>query len=99
MEWQTRPRPLAEFFRSFQAPGSKDKWAARVKCNIYYYRANYAVLIVLCFAVSFYRNPYAIAALLVSLFSVLLTNDTFASSFSDKVLASSAVSQPPQLSL
>lgn len=47
---------------------------------MYYYRANYFVWFVVCFIVSFFRNPLAFAAVALLGFTSLLWNDSFAHS-------------------
>ncbi|KAJ7283104.1 hypothetical protein O6H91_Y347500 [Diphasiastrum complanatum] len=47
VEWSTPPRPLAEFFSKFTVPKTRAKWTSRLKCNLYYYRTNYFILVTL----------------------------------------------------
>ncbi|XP_021687721.2 PRA1 family protein A2 isoform X4 [Hevea brasiliensis] len=41
------PRSVSEFFSKFTFPRSYPKWKSRLKCNLYYHRTNYFILIVL----------------------------------------------------
>ena len=56
MEWRAKPRPVSEFLRlssgGFSAPGSRKKLSARVKCNAYYYRTNYALVLLAALALA-----------------------------------------------
>nr|CAB3465054.1 unnamed protein product [Digitaria exilis] len=45
VDWSTPPRPVPEFFSRFTVPRSYSKWTSRLKCNLYYYRTNYFILI------------------------------------------------------
>ncbi|CAI0443348.1 unnamed protein product [Linum tenue] len=47
VDWSSPPRPLNEFFSKFNITRSYPKWSSRLKCNLYYYRTNYFILIVL----------------------------------------------------
>ncbi|CAI0427329.1 unnamed protein product [Linum tenue] len=47
VDWSSPPRPLAEFFSRFTVPKSSAAWNSRLKCNLYYYRTNYFIMIVL----------------------------------------------------
>ncbi|URE27311.1 hypothetical protein MUK42_36131 [Musa troglodytarum] len=39
------PAPHSEFFCRFTFPRSFAKWGSPIKCNLYYYRTNYFILI------------------------------------------------------
>ena len=86
MDWQAKPRPAAEFFRSFQALEGQKKWLARAKCNVYYYRTNYLLILLASLLFFFFRNPASLVAIASAVFSLLLLNDTFATGFSDKAM-------------
>ena len=90
-----RPRPLTEFFARFTPPKSQGKLTSRLKCNIYYYRANYFALLVLSFVVAFFRNPFALFACAMSCLSLLCTNDSFAQSMSEKITRTVRKYHPP----
>tara|TARA_B110000977_G_scaffold199179_1_gene285828 strand:+ start:7527 stop:8159 length:633 start_codon:yes stop_codon:yes gene_type:complete len=83
VDWNTRPRPLTEFFAKFTPPKSQSKLLSRIKCNVYYYRANYFCVLVLSCMFSFWRNPWSLIATAIACFSLLLTNDSFAQTFSE----------------
>eukprot|EP00899_Mesostigma_viride_P006140 jgi/Mesvir1/15527/Mv03178-RA.1 len=85
VDWKASPRPLSEFFAKFTYPNKFSKWPSRLKCNLYYYRTNYFILVLLCFAAAFIRNPPAIVAVAFSALAVLCFNDTFAASLSERV--------------
>lgn len=76
VDWKA-PRPVREFLQpnTFLPPKSFSKWEARVKNNLYYYRSNYAVLLVLSFTCCFLRNPWALVALSITGFGILCLND------------------------
>ena len=67
-----------ECFRNFTYPRSKTKLASRFKCNVYYYRANYVIVILLSYILAFYRNPKAFLALLLAVLAAMFLNDNFA---------------------
>ena len=94
VDWNTRPRPLTEFFAKF-TPKSQTKLLSRVKCNVYYYRANYFCVLVLSFVVAFWRNPYALLACALACFSLLITNDSFAQTFSETTARFARKHYPP----
>merc|ERR1719158_2248661 len=81
VEWRAKPRPVSEFLRlssgGFSAPGSRKKLSARVKCNAYYYRTNYALVLLAALALAAWRNPLGWA---------LLLNDPFAVAFSHALM-------------
>ena len=77
MEWAAPPRSPKEFFAKFTPPKNGSKWTSRLKCNVYFYRTNYIIILGLVLGAAFYRNPGALVALL---FSLLCLNDTFATS-------------------
>ncbi|PPR84692.1 hypothetical protein GOBAR_AA36016 [Gossypium barbadense] len=85
VDWSSPPRPLSEFFSRFTIPRSFVKWNSRIKCNLYYYRTNYFILIVVILGLGFLRRPLAILAAILTALSVAFLNDSFASSFSEKV--------------
>ena len=95
VDWNMRPRPLTEFFARFTPPKSQGKLTSRLKCNIYYYRANYFALLVLSFVVAFFRNPFALFACAMSCLSLLCANDSFAQSMSEKITRSVRKYHPP----
>lgn len=85
VEWTTPPRPLAEFFAKFAVPRSISKWSSRTKCNLYYYRTNYFVLITFILGVAFLRNPLGFLAVIMAVLCVACLNDSFALSLSQKL--------------
>ncbi|XP_055809206.1 PRA1 family protein A1-like [Solanum dulcamara] len=85
VEWSSPPRPLSEFFSRFTFPRSYSKWNSRLKCNLYYYRTNYFIMIVAILALGFLRRPLAIVAALLTAISIAFLNDSFAGTFSEKV--------------
>ncbi|KAK3275531.1 hypothetical protein CYMTET_16341 [Cymbomonas tetramitiformis] len=86
VEWTVPPRPPNEFFAKFTPPKTLSKWQSRVKCNVYYYRANYVIILFISFAIAFYRNPYALLAVALSSLALLCLNDSFASALSDRTI-------------
>ena len=99
MEWRAKPRPVSEFLRlssgGFSAPGSRKKLSARVKCNAYYYRTNYALVLLAALALAAWRNPLGCAAVACALASALLLNDTFAVAFSHALMKAVRRAAPP----
>ncbi|KAL1825581.1 hypothetical protein DCAR_0313754 [Daucus carota subsp. sativus] len=85
VDWSSPPRPINEFFSRFTFPRSYAKWASRLKCNLYYYRTNYFIMIVLILGMGFLRRPVAILAALLTALTIALLNDSFAGTFSEKV--------------
>ncbi|CAK9185373.1 unnamed protein product [Ilex paraguariensis] len=85
VDWSSPPRPLSEFFSRFTVPRSYSKWNSRLKCNLYYYRTNYFIMIVFILGLAFLRRPLAIVAALLTALSIAFLNDSFAGTFSEKV--------------
>ncbi|KAK4270373.1 hypothetical protein QN277_023413 [Acacia crassicarpa] len=85
VDWSSPPRPLSEFFSRFTVPKSYSRWNSRLKCNLYYYRTNYFILIVSVLILGFLWRPIAIVAALLTTLSLAFLNDSFAASFSEKV--------------
>nr|KJB11200.1 hypothetical protein B456_001G247100 [Gossypium raimondii] len=85
VDWSSPPRPLSEFFSRFTVPRSYAKWNSRLKCNLYYYRTNYFILIVLIVGLGFLRRPVAVLAAILTALSIAFLNDSFAGTFSEKV--------------
>ncbi|PQM35374.1 PRA1 family protein A1 [Prunus yedoensis var. nudiflora] len=85
VDWSSPPRPLSEFFSKFTVPRSSSKWNSRLKCNLYYYRTNYFLLIIFVLGLAFLRRPLAIVAALLTALSIAILNDSFAGTFSEKV--------------
>jgi len=78
VDWSQPPRPPSEFVAKFSAPGSQKKLETRLKCNTYYYRANYLLILVAALVVAFVRRPSAFVALASALLGTLCMNNTFA---------------------
>lgn len=99
MEWRAKPRPLSEFLRlsagGFSSPGSQRKLLPRLKCNAYYYRTNYALMLLVALALAAWRNPLGLLAVVGALGSVLLLNDTFAVAFSHAFMKAVRQVAPP----
>ncbi|KAJ8899790.1 hypothetical protein K2173_019490 [Erythroxylum novogranatense] len=85
VDWSSPPRPVSEFFSRFTLPKSSAKWNSRLKCNLYYYRTNYFIMIVLILGLGFLRRPLAIVAALSTALTIAFLNDSFAGTFSEKV--------------
>ncbi|XP_072961680.1 PRA1 family protein A1-like [Typha angustifolia] len=85
VDWSTPPRPVPEFFSRFTAPRSYSKWNSRLKCNLYYYRTNYFILIMFILGLGFIRKPLAIVAAVLAGISIAFLNDSFAVTFNEKV--------------
>jgi hypothetical protein len=90
-----RPRPVTEFFAKFSPPKTRGKLTSRLKCNIYYYRANYFCFLIFSFVVAFCRNPWALLATATACFSLLCTNDSFAQTLSERVTRTVRKYHPP----
>ncbi|CAN7004437.1 hypothetical protein BRARA_C00052 [Brassica rapa] len=84
VDWSSPPRPLSEFFSRFTVPKSLAKWDSRLKCNLYYYRTNYFIMIVFILGLGFLTRPLAILSAFLTAVSVAFLNDSFAGSFSEK---------------
>ncbi|KAL0911764.1 hypothetical protein M5K25_019925 [Dendrobium thyrsiflorum] len=85
VDWSAPPRPLTEFFSRFTVPRSSAKWDSRLKCNLYYYRTNYFMMIVFLLGIGFIRKPLAIIAAVLTALSIAFLNDSFAITFNEKV--------------
>ncbi|TYK25020.1 PRA1 family protein A1-like [Cucumis melo var. makuwa] len=77
VDWSSPPRPISEFFSRFTIPRSSAKWNSRLKCNLYYYRTNYFIMIVFILALGFLRRPLAIVAAFLTALSIAFLNDSF----------------------
>uniref|UniRef100_A0A6N2M6R8 Yip1 domain-containing protein n=1 Tax=Salix viminalis TaxID=40686 RepID=A0A6N2M6R8_SALVM len=75
VDWTSPPRPANEFFSKFAIPRSYSKWSSRLKCNLYYYRTNYFILILLVLGVACILRPLAILATALSALSIAFLND------------------------
>ncbi|KAK8621144.1 hypothetical protein V6N13_067585 [Hibiscus sabdariffa] len=75
VDWSSPPRPLSEFFARFTVPRSSAKWNSRFKCNLYYYRTNYFILIVFIVGLGFLRRPVSILAAILTALSIAFLND------------------------
>jgi hypothetical protein len=80
VDWTVPPRPLKEFLGRFTGLPDQDKLLPRIKCNLYYYRTNYLLLVVVAFCGAFLRNPGALLAIALCLLGGLCLNDSFATS-------------------
>ncbi|XP_043698128.1 PRA1 family protein A1-like [Telopea speciosissima] len=85
VDWSSPPRPLTEFFSRFTIPRSYAKWSSRLKCNLYYYRTNYFIMIIFILGLGFLRRPLAIVAAFLTALSIAFLNDSFAVTFNEKV--------------
>ncbi|KAG8085807.1 hypothetical protein GUJ93_ZPchr0010g8986 [Zizania palustris] len=77
VDWSAPPRPVPEFFSRFTAPRSYSKWTSRLKCNLYYYRTNYFILIMFILGVGFIWKPIAILAAFMTGISIAFLNDRY----------------------
>eukprot|EP01025_Chloroclados_australasicus_P006062 TRINITY_DN11994_c1_g1_i12.p1 TRINITY_DN11994_c1_g1~~TRINITY_DN11994_c1_g1_i12.p1 ORF type:complete len:207 (+),score=9.81 TRINITY_DN11994_c1_g1_i12:155-775(+) len=78
VDWKQPPRPLSTFFAKFGPPKNRSKWESRLKCNLYYYRTNYLIIITTSFVFFYIRNIGALLALVIGLFALLCANNSFA---------------------
>ncbi len=78
VDWSQPPRPVSEFFSRFSIPKTQQKLQQRFKCNVYYYRSNYALIVLVSFVIAFIRRPTALLSILAFGFGSLCLNDTFA---------------------
>ena len=78
VDWKTPPRPLSEFLSRFSFPKTQQKLQQRFKCNVYHYRSNYAVIVLVSYVIALIRRPTALLGILGLGFGVLCLNDTFA---------------------
>ncbi|XP_068644162.1 PRA1 family protein A1-like [Aristolochia californica] len=85
VDWSSPPRPLTEFFSKFTFPRSYSKWNSRLKCNLFYYRTNYFIMVIFILGMGFLRKPLAIVAALLTALSLAFLNDSFAVTFNEKV--------------
>ncbi|KAG6531631.1 hypothetical protein ZIOFF_005447 [Zingiber officinale] len=75
VDWSSPPRPISEFFSRFTIPRSYSKWTSRFKCNLYYYRTNYFILIIFVLAVGFLLKPLAVVSAFLTGLSITSLND------------------------
>ncbi|KAI7750006.1 hypothetical protein M8C21_021224 [Ambrosia artemisiifolia] len=85
VDWSSPPRPINEFFNKFTFPRSSNKWNSRLKCNLYYYRTNYFLMILFILGLGFLRRPLAIVAAVSTALTIAFLNDSFAGTFSEKL--------------
>lgn len=95
VEWSQPPRPVSEFFSRFSFPKTQQKLQQRFKCNVYYYRSNYALIVLVSFVIAFIRRPTALLSILAFGFGSLCLNDTFATMLSDRMLRFIRKLHPP----
>ncbi|KAF9679962.1 hypothetical protein SADUNF_Sadunf06G0070200 [Salix dunnii] len=88
VDWSSPPRPLSEFFSRFTLPKSSSKWDSRLKCNLYYYRTNYFIMMVLILGLGFLRRPLAIVAAILTALSIAFMNDSRSSSGNNDISVS-----------
>lgn len=86
VDWKARPRPVLEMWRNFSVPRTGKRWRSRLKCNLFYYRSNYALGLCVGFVYSFYRNPYALVTLSLGVAAILCANDNFAMAANDRMM-------------
>lgn len=95
VEWSQPPRPVPEFFAKFTVPKSQSKWDGRFKCNMYYYRTNYFILLTLVLVIAFVRNPLALVAVFLTILNLACLNDSFAVALSEKLTRAVRRISPP----
>jgi hypothetical protein len=84
VDWAAPPRAPKEFFAKFTPPKTAAKWTSRLKCNVYFYRTNYFLILGLVLSGGFVRNPAALLAVGLLCAVLLLCNDTFATAVSER---------------
>ncbi|KAH8959807.1 hypothetical protein BDL97_06G096700 [Sphagnum fallax] len=95
VEWATPPRPLPEFFQKFSTPKTQSKWNARLKCNFYYYRTNYFIILTLMLVIALVRRPLALISVIFAALSIGCLNDSFAVSVSETLRRAVRRISPP----
>eukprot|EP00884_Botryococcus_braunii_P013790 jgi/Botrbrau1/22411/Bobra.0091s0016.1 len=95
VQWNHPPRHLTEFFGKMSIAKGQKHLVARVKSNVYYYRANYIILLAVSLIIAFIRRPATLIAVFLILLGTLCLNDTFAASLSDRVLRLIRKVHPP----
>lgn len=80
VDWLVPPRPVWEFVSKFSIPKNQSKWASRLKCNTYYYRTNYLVLLSTALLLALLRRPLGLAAAVLGVAALMAFNDPFATS-------------------
>ncbi|XP_042445796.1 PRA1 family protein A1-like isoform X2 [Zingiber officinale] len=75
VEWSSPSRSILEFFSRFTVLRSYSKWSNRLKCNLYYYRTNYFILIFFVLAVGFLLKPLDVVAAFLTGLSNAFLND------------------------
>eukprot|EP00892_Ulva_mutabilis_P010257 jgi/Ulvmu1/7603/UM038_0028.1 len=83
---QHAKRPWREFFKKFSAPKDSNRAVSRLKCNLYYYRVNYAQVFTGVTGVCIVRNPSGAVSLALMATGAALYIDSIASTASSKIM-------------
>ncbi|GMH43667.1 hypothetical protein BSKO_11589 [Bryopsis sp. KO-2023] len=87
VDWKEKPRSPNDFFGRFGPVKNQKEWQSRVKCNVYYYRSNYLLVLVAVFGALFLGNPLALIGILSCLLAFLTFNDSLAGFLSEHLTA------------
>jgi len=71
VEWNAPPKHPREFFQKFTQPKNMAKWKSRLKCNLYYYRTNYFIIICVTLGLAFAFRPLSLVIVALLLLAVL----------------------------
>lgn len=86
LQAQHAKRPWGEFFKKFSTPKDSNRAVSRLKCNLYYYRVNYAQVFAAVTGGCIIRNPAGALSLALMATGAALYIDSIASTVSGKVM-------------
>mmetsp|Transcript_8039 Transcript_8039/g.29702 ORF Transcript_8039/g.29702 Transcript_8039/m.29702 type:complete len:161 (+) Transcript_8039:355-837(+) len=95
VEWNAPPKHPREFFQKFTQPKNMAKWKSRLKCNLYYYRTNYFIIICVTLGLAFAFRPLSLVIVALLLLAVLCQIDSFAQLVSDRATRAIRKIHPP----
>ncbi|KAK9868558.1 hypothetical protein WJX84_009702 [Apatococcus fuscideae] len=86
VQWNHLPPGPGDCFRSFSLPTSLRGLSPRLKCNLYYYRSTYALILCCALLIWLRRSPPGLAAALLGFLGSLCLNNTFCSTLNGKIV-------------
>lgn len=96
-EWSSEPRGLSEALALTRAtvPRTGAKWGGRLKGNVYYYRTNYYLILVVVLVLWHVRRPVALTAVALVALGIACLNDSFALALSERLTRGVRRLSPP----
>lgn len=86
LQAQHAKRPWGEFFKKFSTPKDSNRAVSRIKCNLFYYRVNYAQVFTTVTGVCIVRNPAGALSLALMATGAAMYIDSVASTLSSKIM-------------